>query len=182
MMELANFDHINRLYNPHAAEEISFQTINQDARNKVDLASMQLEIVNRSEMLLTLNYGITELAFTAIYTSASARNGNIVKLDEKFAHMPVIIGEEGKPVFLFQLVEEIDSILNYDELQCRFPELSYSQIVAGVGFLRTLSQFNSKNIDVDDLVDSADEADPEFQKQVQESLDLRSDTRVLATF
>lgn len=113
---------------------------------------------------------------------ASKRNGNVVQLDENMAHLPAIIGEQDKVVFLCQLVEEIDSVLDYNELQNRLSELSYGQIVAAVGFLRTLCQFNSKRVDIDELVDSEDESDPEFQNRVEASLGVRSNTGVLVAF
>jgi len=93
--------------------------------------------------------------------------------------LPVVWGSDGDPVFLYQIVEELDAVTDYGELQARLPTLSIGQIVGSIGYLRKLSQFNTVGIDIDKLENQELESSSAFQAAVLKSMEDKQ-TRVLS--
>ena len=91
-------------------------------------------------------------------------------LDRQFAHMPYLRGNDGQPVFLFEFIEVIDEYLDCDRLKQEFPTLSYGQMAGAIAFLRKVSQFNTRNIDIESLEDADLEDSPEFQSMIEKLL------------
>ncbi len=116
-----------------------------------------------------------------MYKAASERTGFIVQVDAKYGYLPVVVGVDQEPVLLFNIVEEVEGIVDLQDLKNRFPTLSLGQLAGVFGFLRFLSQFNRSGIDIDAIEDRRFESDPEFQDAVKQSLNDKVATRVLAS-
>ena len=86
----------------------------------------------------------------------SETTGGFVQLLPELSYMPVIIGNDDQPVFLYQLVEGIDEFLDYDATLAAFPTLNYVQISGALAFLRKVAQINTKHIDIDELEEDFD--------------------------
>ena len=80
----------------------------------------------------------------------SQLTGGYVRLMPELSYIPVLVGNDENPVFLYHLIEGIDEFLDYDALLAEYPTLSYSQIVGAIKFLRKVSQINARRIDIDD--------------------------------
>lgn len=122
---------------------------------------------------------VTDCA-SPFFKSSSQRNGGIVKIDRRYGYLPLLWGKDGKPVFVYEIIEEIEGIIDLSELQSRLPSLSYAQIAGSLGFVRSLSQFNRKCVDIDSLVDEAAESDPEFLSALEKAVEDQEAVRVLA--
>lgn len=99
---------------------------------------------------------------------AEAHNRVVRFLPNSF--LPVLWGGDGEPVFLYHFVEGLDAAVDYKELQSQFPSLTLGQIGGAIAFLRGLSQFNVRGVDIDALEDLGLESAPEFQEQIRQSL------------
>lgn len=89
----------------------------------------------------------------------SISSGDYVKILPEMNCIPILIGNDERPVFLYHLVEALDEFIDYDRIEEEYPTLSYAQIVGAVSFLRKLAQTNTAEIDVDDLEDEFDSKD-----------------------
>lgn len=148
-------------------------TFNNAASNHVLQREAQVVLLNMAQAVVA--DGISPM-----YRMASQKNGGFVVVDRKFSYLPFLEGKDGKVVFVYEIVEEIEAVLDFRELHSFFPELTYPQIVGAVGFLRSLSQFNRKGMDLDALYDQTVESDPRFQKAVAEAMEDKEVVRVLA--
>ena len=101
---------------------------------------------------------------------SSSKTGGLVTFPEDYAHVPVLTGSDGNPVLLYRVVEEIEHFVDPAELQAQFPTLSYTQIVAALMFLRKVAQFNTRNLDLDEVEDTELESSEAFQEIVAQSL------------
>ena len=101
---------------------------------------------------------------------SSSKTGGLVTFPEDYAHVPVLTGSDGNPVLLYRVVEEIEHLVDPAELQAQFPTLSYTQIVAALMFLRKVAQFNTRNLDLDEVEDAELESSEAFQEIVAQSL------------
>jgi len=90
------------------------------------------------------------------FAELSVSTGGYVHLLPELSYMPVLIGSDEKPVYLYQLVEMFEGFLDYDAILAEFPTLTFSQVTAAISFLRKVSQINSRQIDVDELEDELD--------------------------
>jgi len=118
---------------------------------------------------------------SVMYRVASEKNGNFVTIDRRFGFLPLVWGKDKRPVAVYEIVEEIEAILDFGKLKSRFPTLSYTQVTATVGFLRSLAQFNSKNVDIDALQDEELENSQSFQDAMRQAVDDKEVVRVLAS-
>lgn len=96
--------------------------------------------------------------------------GGYVRLLPEHHYLPALIGNDSRPVFLYQIVELIDEFLDYDKIQEECPTLSFSQIAGAVSFLRKVAQINSKNIDIDEMEDDHDIQNPELLEALRNAL------------
>lgn len=110
------------------------------------------------------------LSVSEVFKVASEQTGNFVNIDPRFAGLPMFMGSNNKPVLLYEFVEVIQEVLDIEEVKRELPSLSYAQIVGGVSFLRRLSQFNTRGVDIDELEDEATEGSAEFQLQLKSAL------------
>ncbi len=115
---------------------------------------------------------------TEFFAQTSKASGGMIVLDPHVACMPYLRGSDGQPVFLFQLIEVIDEYLDCDKLKQEFPTLSYGQMAGAIAFLRKLSQFNTRNIDIESLEHADLEASPDFQSMMEQLLADQEETLV----
>lgn len=118
-------------------------------------------------------------SITLIKTLAelSVSTEGYVQLLPEMSYMPVLIGNDEQPVYLYQLVEILESYLDYDALLAEFPTLNFSQISGAISFLRKVAQINSRQIDVDEL---EDQLDTEFLDELRQAFEERGNVaRVL---
>jgi hypothetical protein len=109
----------------------------------------------------------------------SIETGGYVQLQPQYYHLPMLIGNDSQPVYLYEIVEAIDEFLDYDKIQEEYPTLSFSQIAAAVSFLRKAAQINSRNVDIDELEDANDARNPELIAALRNAL---ADTEVACVF
>lgn len=122
----------------------------------------------------------SELMATAkLMARVSEKSGGAVMIDPKYGCLPMLIGSDGDAILLRDFIEEIDGVLDYDELQEKLPTLTFVQIASGIEFLRQLSQFNLRGIDIDDLEAQSIESDAQFQSIIGQALRDKEVARVL---
>jgi hypothetical protein len=123
------------------------------------------------------NYRIASVLDT--FNEWSRSTGGYVKLQPEHGFVPVLIGNDGVPVALFELVEVLDEIIDYDKLKSEFPNLSYSQINGGILFLRKVAQVNAYDIDWDEIEDEMLEQEYGFLDELRNALADQETSRVL---
>jgi len=109
----------------------------------------------------------------------SESTGGYVQLVPEYAYFPILIGRDGKPVPLFKFLEVVDEIINYDEIQEALPNLSYSQISGALSFLKKVSEFNLRGIDIDDIENEIDADDVGLVHNLGDGLSDKEIARVL---
>lgn len=97
-----------------------------------------------------------------------------------FHYIPVIIGDGGRAVPLYQFVEVLDEIVDYDSVIAELPHLSYAQVGGAISFLRKIAQFNPRNIDIDYIEDQQLSEDPVFVEELRKALADKETSRVLS--
>jgi len=133
----------------------------------IDMVESQLdELAKRVGLLRTMSY-------------ISNTTGGHVKFHEEYGYIPILIGNDNRPVLLLRLVEILDGLIDYEMLQSELPTLSLSQIDGAIQFIRKLSQINSRGIDLDDLEDEEDMQDDELMVALRASLANQEIARVL---
>jgi hypothetical protein len=76
--------------------------------------------------------------------------GGVVQISPNYACVPVVLDKDHEPVPVYYLVDIIDELLDYQDVQVEVPSLSLGQIAGAVKFLRRLCQFNDRGIDLDE--------------------------------
>jgi hypothetical protein len=110
---------------------------------------------------------------------ASRSAGDYVKLMPKYRFCPVLLNEDQSVVPLYEFVEVLDGITEYDKIKAELPGLSYAQINGALMFLRKVAQFNSADVDIDDLEDDRTTNDQNFIEELRQALFDQEKTRVL---
>jgi hypothetical protein len=93
--------------------------------------------------------------------------------------LPALIGSDERPVFLYQFVEALDGLVDYDSIKETFPTLSYAQIDGAMSFLRKAAQLNARGVDIDELESEADADDARLIDALRNALNDRETSRVL---
>ena len=83
----------------------------------------------------------------------SVDTGGHVQLLQEFSFCPVLMGSDSLPVFLYEFIEIIDETVDYDRIREELPTITSAQIDGAISFIRRLTQFNMKNVDIDGLID-----------------------------
>ena len=100
---------------------------------------------------------------------SALHNNSVGFLPRSF--LPVLWGRGGKPIFLYQFIEEWEEATDYEELAKNLPELSSGQIASAFAFLRGLAQFNIRGIDLDEIASQEIEASSAFKAIIREHLE-----------
>lgn len=112
-------------------------------------------------------------------TTASESTGGYVKFVPEFAHCPVLLGNDGQPVALFEFIEAIDGVIDYESLKEELPTLSFAQINGAILFLRKAAQFNTEGIDIDEVEDLEAANDPHLIEALKQAIADQETARVL---
>jgi hypothetical protein len=130
-----------------------------------------------------LSYRLTDLqgrlGMIEVFSNFSESTGGYVKLLEEYDYFPVLIGNDGRPIPVFVLVEVMDGAVDYDNIKEQLPTLSYSQIHSAIDFLRKVSQLNLHGLDVDEIEDESEAQDLELINALESGLADKEIARVL---
>lgn len=110
---------------------------------------------------------------------ASVATGSHVQLVPEISFCPVLIGDDKSPVYLYEFVEALEDVVDYDEIKKELPSLSVGQIGGAIAFLRKISQFNVKGIDIDELEDEELVNDAAFLSELRKAFADQEVARVL---
>ena len=110
---------------------------------------------------------------------ASKKSGGYVRMKPEYSYCPFLSGSNNEPVFLYQVVEVIDEVIDYDEIKEELPTLSIGQISGAIAFLRKVAQFNSDDVDLDELEDLELAQDTDFIEELRAALADQETMRVL---
>lgn len=116
-----------------------------------------------------------------VFSQYSDATGSFVKMLRDYHYVPVIMGVDNKPVPVYQFIEVLDGVLDYDSVVEELPNLNFSLISGTISFLRKLAQYNPANIDIDRLEDEQLSDDHEFLKQLRTAIADEETSRVLAS-
>lgn len=111
--------------------------------------TLSTDIVNLSEKMGVLR----------MYSQCNDAVGGPVSFHREFSYCPTLLGENGLPIFLFQFVEILDELVDYEKIKNLLPGLSFRQIGGAVAFLRKIAQFNCKGVDIDECIEFIDAND-----------------------
>ncbi len=132
-------------------------------------AAFSTTIANRWEKMAVLKQ----------YSICNDVTGNHIALRPDLSFCPALIGQNERIVFLFQFIEILDELIDYENIQKLLPGFSFKQIGGAITFLRKLSQFNFNDIDIDAFIDSEDIADEELVSGLCSALPCREANIVL---
>ncbi len=107
-----------------------------------------------------------------VFAQACERSGGTVVLNPDFGCLPMIIGRDGEKVLMYKFVEVLHELVGLADIQQELPLLSYRQIEGGITFLRSLTQFNTRGVDIDAEEEQLLEASPKFQQQIKDALKM----------
>lgn len=113
------------------------------------------------------------------YDVSSVSCGGYAMILPQYSFCPALIGSDDQPVFLFEFVEVIDGLLDYDRIKEEIPNISYAQIDGAISFIRKLLQFNSKSLDIDDLREEMSSRNELFLGRLRNSLTTSEPASVL---
>jgi hypothetical protein len=149
----------------------------------LDITRTTRAVVESDRMLTLVSDASTEaLRNVAVFKAllrCSVSTGGYVQITPEYGWMPTLIGNDERPVFLYQLVEVLDGLVDYDSIKQEFPTLSYAQISGAIAFLRKAAQHNGSGVDIDALEDEADAENPQLIDALRTALNDREISRVL---
>ncbi len=148
-----------------------FQWTFQDSTDQPDSLSVPLikELAKKSKVFSVLE----------MFSEWNEASGGYVKLLPELRFCPVLVGDDDKPVPLYELIEVIDGVVDYNEIQDEFPGLSFAQIDGAISFLRKIAQFNILGVDFDDLEDEMLAEDEGLLEELRNALANQEISRVL---
>jgi hypothetical protein len=122
---------------------------------------------------------LNRIAYLKTLLESSDSTGGYVQIQQELGCLPALIGNDERPVFLYEFVEALDGAVDYDVLKEEFPTLSYAQINGAINFLRKVAQFNMRGVDIDALEDEEDANDEELMNALRNALTHGETSRVL---
>ncbi len=97
-----------------------------------------------------------------MFNEAASYSGGFVKIDSDLKSLPVLEREGCTPVYVYQFIDAINGLVDYDDIMREYPGLTYSQINGAFNFLRRLSQFNTAMVGIDALENEFNSDDKEL--------------------
>jgi len=128
---------------------------------------------NLEELTFASNATVNSLNKIALFKKlieCSMSAGGYVRFSPEIGYLPALIDSNSKPVYLYQLIELIDELLDYDQVKEECPTLSYAQIGGAMAFLRKIAQLNPKEVDIDELEDEFISENPELVGELRQAL------------
>lgn len=133
-------------------------TIRPDNTTLEERATFQAEQADASELNLITDLSLATIQKAAVFNSLrriSDRTGGYVRLLPELSYLPVLIGRDGEPVYLFEIVDSLDRFVDFDAILERHPTLLFSQVAGAISFLRHVAQINT-SVDIDCLEEEFD--------------------------
>jgi len=93
------------------------------------------------------------LSITDHFREASDKVGLPVCFPRELGGLPCLLNSSGRPIPLYEIVEEIDGHVDLGEVADSIPGVSYADISGAVQFVRKLLQLNVHGVDIDDIED-----------------------------
>ena len=103
-----------------------------------------------------------------LVVKASKTTGSYVQLSPDFYFCPVLKDNAGRVVPLYEFVEILDELIDYEDIKKELPTFSYTQINGAISFLRKISQFNTADIDIDTIIDEDLAQDQSFLDELRQ--------------
>jgi hypothetical protein len=113
------------------------------------------------------------------FEKSSQLAGDYVRILPELKFMPVLPDNRGDVVFLYEVIEAIDGLVDYGKLNAQFPTLTISQLDGTIAFLRKLMQFNANGLDVDELEDIQIASDTDLVSDLKKAFQDTQIKRVL---
>ena len=127
--------------------------------------------VNRfGQELQILQNHTAHSAVSDYLTVCAEEQGGLIQLSENYSSLPVLIDANGETIMVYQILEEIDCLIDLDALHETYPTLTYAQLGAVISFARAICQFNTGGIEIDALEEGELERDPSYQASIKEAL------------
>lgn len=120
---------------------------------------------------------VYNLGLTGVVEFYNASAGEYVVIRPEYSFCPVLMTSQ-EPIFLFEFVDVLDGLINYDRVKEELPGISYAQIHGAISFIRKLLQFNVRGLDPDDLLEEMQHNDTELFDQLRRSISTEN-SRVL---
>jgi len=117
--------------------------------------------------------------FVHLFSLCSEATGGYIRLKPEHRFFPVLIGDGNTVIPLYEFVEVLDEVLDYDLLLKELPSLSYSHVGGALAFLRRLAQTNPANIDLDQIEDDEMLSSPAFLEELRTALADKETSLVL---
>lgn len=114
-----------------------------------------------------------------LLVKASEITGSYVELSPEFYFCPVLKDNTGRVVPLYEFVEILDELIDYEDIKKELPTFSFAQINGAVAFLRKIAQFNSADIDIDAVMDEDLVQDQVFLDELRQGLTDQESNYVL---
>ncbi len=89
------------------------------------------------------------------YHAANVETGSAITLKSDFGYLP-FLENRNTAIPLFEFVETIDEIVDYDQIKKIYPDISYSKIKGAIDFLRKISQFNLYSLRIDEFLENGE--------------------------
>jgi len=136
------------------------------------------------DRMLTVARGVniqqlSQIAVFEALNQCGISTGGYVQINPEMGCLPALIGNDSRPIFLYQFIEALDGLVDYDAVMEEFPTLTYAQIGGALAFLRKIAQLNARGVDIDALEDEADANDPELINALRTAFYDRETSRVL---
>ena len=128
---------------------------------------------NLEELTFVSNASVNNLNKVALFKKlieCSMNAGGYVRFSPEIGYLPALIDSNAKPVYLYQLIELIDELLDYDQIKEEYPTLSYAQIGGAMAFLRKIAQLNTKEVEIDELEDEFISENSELVGELRQAL------------
>jgi len=114
-----------------------------------------------------------------LLVKASETTGSYVELSPEFYFCPVLKDDTGRVVPLYEFVEILDELIDYEDIKKELPTFSFAQINGAISFLRKVAQFNTANIDIDAVIDEDLVQDPNFLNELRRGIADQESNHVL---
>lgn len=131
------------------------------------------------EVLVNIATSFFASCVAPMYRSACHCSGGYVKMQRRYKSLALLERKDKSPVFIYQLVQVLDELVDYDEIIAEYPGLSYSQVSGAMGFLRRIAQFNTAGVDVDQVEESHFAEDEELIASLRHAINQGEGKHVL---
>jgi len=107
-----------------------------DQFNLYDTSQMKSEVVGQVKMIVeTTVYAQLVPGVLDLFVKASETTGSHVELSPEFYFCPTLKDNLGRVVPLYEFVEILDELIDYEDIKKELPTFSFAQINGAISFL-----------------------------------------------